>query len=287
MQFDIKRILPMSLIIALLLLIGAAAWHNPADRSVQTFEGDGVSLPIIMYHSLLKDSHAWNEYVISPDEFEHDLAWLRDSGYTAVTVQDLIDYVNGEGSLPDKPVMLTFDDGYYSVYLYALPLLKEYKMKAVLSIIGRYTDLYSLNGEENPAYSHVTWSQVAEMSDSGIIEIQNHTYNMHSLNGQRQGSRRVSGESYEHYEQVMMADLIRLQSLVDAYTRRMPTAFAYPYGFISKESGGILKDIGFHCSFTSYTGISRITRDPGSLFMLKRLLRPHGKSVEALLVGKR
>ena len=69
--------------------------------------------------------------------------------------------------------------------------------------------------------------------------------------------------------------------------RRVPTAFAYPYGFISCESGGILKESGFRASFISYRGINYITRNPKCLFLLKRLLRHHGKSVESLLKDRK
>ena len=75
-------------------------------------DADGVALPIVMYHGLSEDPAAWGDYVISPAQFEADLRYLREQGYTTVTVADLLAYVDEGTALPERPVMLTFDDGY-------------------------------------------------------------------------------------------------------------------------------------------------------------------------------
>ena len=99
-----------------------------------------LALPIVMYHHILKEPTRLNSYTISPDEFRQDLQYLRDNGYQSILIQDLIDYVNGEAELPEKPVMITFDDGYESFYEYAFPILKEMKFRAVFSVVGTYVD---------------------------------------------------------------------------------------------------------------------------------------------------
>ena len=71
---------------------------------------EGVSIPIVMYHSILKDEARHGKYVISPAEFENDLLYLQEHGYTTILIQDLINYTQG-GSLPEKPVLLTFEIG--------------------------------------------------------------------------------------------------------------------------------------------------------------------------------
>ena len=73
------------------------------------------------------------DYVITPKAFRKDLEWLRDAGYQTVVVQDLLNYVEEGVPLPEKPVMITFDDGYYDNYLNAFPILQELQMKAVIS----------------------------------------------------------------------------------------------------------------------------------------------------------
>lgn len=242
-----------------------------------------IRLPILMYHSIVNEPSRWGTYVISSQELESDLKYLQGSGYTAVTMQDLLDYVDKCMPLPPKPVMLTFDDGYYNNYLYAFPLLKKYGMKAVVSIIGRHTDRYTVNRDENPLYSHITWTEAIEMVDSGIVELQNHSYDLHTISGSRTASMKAKGESDEHYETVLLSDSIRLQSLIDNYTHRLPTAYTYPFGLISKESVEILKEAGFRASFSCYAGMNVITSDPQCLYLLRRNLRPHGKSAESIL----
>lgn len=98
-----------------------------------------IKVPIIMYHSILKSRSG--DYIIHPSEFESDLKCIKDNGYETITMTDLIEYVYNDKELPEKPIIITFDDGYYDNLGYAVPLLKEYNMKAVISIVGSYTDI--------------------------------------------------------------------------------------------------------------------------------------------------
>ena len=108
-----------------------------------TADTDSVKLPVIMYHSLLKDEKLQNDYTVSPTLFENDLKYLAENGYTTVVVKDLTDYVYGKKSLPEKCIMLTFDDGYYNNYYYALPLLEKYNCKAVISPIASVSEKFT------------------------------------------------------------------------------------------------------------------------------------------------
>lgn len=126
-----------------------------ADTVQPVFGEDSVRVPILMYHSILRDSARQGKYVISPAVLAADLDALQEKGYTAVTVSDLLAYVQDGADLPEKPVMITFDDGYYNNYIYAYPLLKQRGMKAVVSIIGSQTALFTDNGEENAYWSHL------------------------------------------------------------------------------------------------------------------------------------
>lgn len=88
--------------------------------------------------------------------------------------------------------MITFDDGYETGLYYVLPLLKKYGMKAVINVVGSYTDEYSRINEEGKhlSYAYLTWNEIKTLSDSGYVEIGNHTYDMHSNNGDRNGCTR-------------------------------------------------------------------------------------------------
>lgn len=255
------------------LALGAAA---VITASAMTAE-EPVDIPVVMYHAVLKDEARHGKYVISPAEFENDLLYLKKHGYTTILVEDLLAYTQG-GSLPEKPILLTFDDGYYNNYLYAFELAKKYQCKFVISPIARYTDLFSETGETNAYYSHATWDQLKEMSDSGLVEVQNHSYNLHESRGGRLGAGQKKGESDEAYEAVLREDLLLAQEEIQAHLGEKPAAFVYPFGAMSKASPGIVKKLGFQATMTCRERISQVTRDPESLYGIGRFLRESGIS---------
>lgn len=239
---------------------------------------DSVKLPIIMYHGLINSRKYQNKFMISPDLFEGDLKYLVDRGYKTIKVKDLIDYVYHDVALPDKPIMITFDDGYYNNYLYAFPLIKKYNCKLVLSPIGKCTDDYSKIHDQNASYAHVTWDNINEMISSGLVEIQNHSYNLHSNKTSRMGCRKLKNESNEKYKKVLTEDLTKMQDRVTEKTGDTPTAFTYPFGAISKESLEIVKALGFKVSFFCEGRKNTITKDPECLYGLCRFIRPNSIS---------
>ena len=161
---------------------------------------DYIDVPIIMYHSILKDPSRSNKYTVTPAVLEEDLKYIKDKGYTTVTIADLISYVYDDSPLPEKPIVLTFDDGHYNNYGYLFPLLEKYDMKAVISIVGSYTDKFTETDEANLNYSYLRWKDIKELMDTGRIEFQNHTYNLHSNTGKRIGTKKIKGETDEHYK---------------------------------------------------------------------------------------
>ncbi|MBQ3225779.1 MAG: polysaccharide deacetylase family protein [Clostridia bacterium] len=245
---------------------------------------DGVKLPILMYHHILKDSNKWNQFVISPQEFESDLKFLSENGYQSVVIEDLLLYQKGEKELPKKPVMITVDDGYLSVKEYMLPLLEKYEMRAVFSIIGRYTDEYSENNDRNVSYAHVNSEDLAELSRGGIFEIQNHTYDMHKIKQGRKGAKISAGESKENYKKIFCEDVEKAQKMISNAISKDPTCFTYPFGFYSKESEEFIKEMGFSASLSCTEGVNLLSKETGGLYLLKRFNRPHGKSAKQIFV---
>lgn len=265
-------------VMTLLLFTGVSSAHLPAGAQPQK----EYELPILMYHGLLKEKARQGKYIVSPDQFEEDLRYLRDKGYETVVVQDLIDYVERGTPLPPKPVMITFDDGYYNNYYYAYPLLEKYDAKIVISPICRYSDEYSEQEDAHPNYSHITWENIREMEDSGRVEIQNHSYDMHgSGTGGRLGAGRMTGETQLEYETAFIEDLTRAQERIQEMTGRAPDCFVYPFGIVSDGTLALLKKMGFRASMICEDHANKITRDPDCLFMLGRYLRPGLQSSEA------
>ena len=242
-----------------------------------------VKLPILMYHHLSEKQSKLNKYTVSVEEFENDLKYIQENGYTTVGLQDIINFVSG-GKLPEKPIMITFDDGYLSVYKYAFPKLCERNMKAVVNVIGKYTQMYSNISDHNVNYAHITFEQLKEMNGSGLIEIGNHTYDLHKTTD-RLGIQRKSGESLDDYKSVIISDLTEAQNLIKDNVGITPIAFAYPFGKIPKDALPILKELGFVAVFSCYEKANILTGDPEQLYHLNRVNRPHGKSAEKILTA--
>lgn len=265
-------VLIMTLLLSSDLLSGMAAAAS---------EPDEISVPIIMYHQV--KTCKTGKDVITPWEFESDLKYLKANGYSTITMTDLISYVDSAHDLPEKPIILSFDDGYYNNYVYVYPLLQKYNAKIVLSLIGKSTDKFSEVSDINIDYSHVTWDQINEMIASGLVEVQNHTYNLHKISYKRYGCQRNADESPEQYEQVLLSDIGKLQEEIAVKTGTTPNTFNYPYGKYCDESEEIIKMLGFRASLTCDYGINKISRNIGNLFGLKRICRAHGMPIGKLL----
>ena len=246
-------------------------------------ESEKITLPVIMYHSILEDKARVGKYVISPEEFEKDLKYIREKGYTTVSVTDLINYTQKKAPLPEKPILLTFDDGYYNNYLYAFPLAQEYNTKIMISPIVYYTDEYSKEEKLSPYYSHITWDQISEMKESGLVEFGNHTYNLHKSDGARLGTKRLGGESIEDYNHVIVTDIHEAQDKLNNSTGVTPNCFVYPFGAISKDTPKIITDMGFLCTLTCEERMNTLVRNPDCLYNLGRYLRTQTRTVEQIL----
>lgn len=251
----------------------------------QTGTEAGIDLPVVMYHSILDSDAKAGKYIVTPAQLEKDIRYLLSEGYTPVNVADLISYVNGGSDFPSKPVMLTFDDGFYNNYSYAFPIAKKYNIKIVIADIGTYSDLFSQSEEQlHNTYSHLTWDNMREMLQSGFVEIQSHTYNMHG-EGARKGFEPKKGETEEQYRAAVSEDLQKMSDRMQAELDISPTAVMYPFGYYRDDSDDFLKSLGYLATFTCYEHHNIITRDPGSLFGLGRYNRASGKTSEEFFAG--
>lgn len=274
----------MGCVIMMALSMFIVFQQMPSRQTAAAGQGEAAQVPILMYHSILKNPNKTGEYVITPDQLKSDLEYLQEHGYQTVVMQDLIDYVQEGIPLPEKPVMLTFDDGHLNNITYAEPLLDEYHMRAVLSIVGQYTDTETEKGEDNPAYSYLTWEQVKQARQRGFFEIQNHSNNMHSLTGRRKGALPASGENTEMYQKALLEDLTTMQQKIKDCTGVAPSTFTYPFGLISKHSSEILRQMGFQATLTCEHGINYIEQgNPNHLFGLKRILRSGKSSTQTIM----
>ena len=240
------------LLAAALILLFSEENYLPASENVRT----EVSLPAIMYHSVLKDPARTGEYVVTPQSLENDLKYLSEKGYTAVSPEEIADFADGKGGLPDKSVLITFDDGHLNNITYALPLLEKYGMRAVVSPTGAFTVQSEKENDPNPAYAYMTREDANALSEGGVFSVGCHTYNMHSMNGRR-GAAKNKWESDEEYVRIFAEDTDKWLDIFGGGH----LVYAYPYGAVSGEGFGVLKDRGFRIILTCRETGNTVTSD--------------------------
>lgn len=273
---------------AVLAWCGALAlvgWYQPAQQADLPMSGQkrlhSVELPILMYHHIHKSASQWGDHVVSPQTLEGDFQYLTAQGYTAVTVADLTAYTQNGTPLPEKPIMITFDDGQLSVLEYALPLLEQYDLKAVVAVVGSFADAYTQSGDRNINYACMNWKDIRKLTESGRVEIANHTYDMHNLK-KRRGCQKMDGESLSQYRSALAADFEKNRAKIQAATGVKPTAFAFPFGALSKEARKVLKAEGYQVMLTCTEQVNHLTGDPNELCDLGRFNRANSLDRETL-----
>lgn len=264
-------------VIILVLMLATAGFGVVSALNTQSSE----RLPVVMYHQLTADKSKAGKYVLSLEQFEKDLIYFKENGYVSVNLKQLFDYANGICDLPEKSFMITFDDGCETVYSYALPLLEKYGFNAVCFVIGSVTDKYSSINDHNLSYSNLNWDEIKELCNGGIIDIQSHTYDLHSNNKGRDGIKKKKDETFEQYSEFLSADALKMKEKMLEFTGNAPVAIAYPFGSYSKESKEILKSSGIKATFTCEEKVNTIKKAESEwLFGLGRYNRPEGVSSE-------
>ena len=231
-----------------------------------------IELPILMYHKVAK-SHP-TKYVVTTEQLTADFQALHDAGYTPVFLREVTAWVNGTGELPERPVVITFDDGQYNNLCYVLPIAQKFNFKYEINPVTAYSEK-SMHDHDttNPRYSNLSWDALREANASGLIEIGNHSHNLHRTSP-RYGVGQKRGESLAEYTQVLHEDIGHAQDLLTACGIPAPTVFAYPFGKYSSSTREILLEMGFNVLLTCNEHTNTITQgDPTCLHSLGRFNR--------------
>ena len=251
---------------------------------------DAVLVPVLMYHHFTQDPSSDME--VTPETFARHMDALAQAGYTTVQFQELIDFVCNGGSLPEKPVCVTIDDGYLSNYEFAWPILSERGMKATIFVIGSsigHTEFYK--DTEFRMTPHFGWDEAREMQDSGVMDIQCHTYDFHQWPPFETGDMvhrnilRLEGEDEETYRADVIQDLTYYNEL---RIQEMGTGFsvlAYPEGAYDDVTEEIVHALGFQVTLSTRTDKPNIVvrNQPESLYALCRWTVNNDVSPEQLL----
>ena len=196
------------------LLTGFLCLEREAARGV----------PVLSYHQVNDEDN--NALTVPTAVFEQQMAYLHDNGYHAITPDQLNAYLTEGAPLPEKPVLITFDDVYRDNYENAFPVLQKYGMTATIFLISDFMDRFD---------KYLTWQQVQEMSEAGIY-MGAHTLSHFELPGLSKA---------ELYQQIEGGKLA-----IEWKTLRFTEYIAYPCGSYNADVLAVARDCGYKCGFT-------------------------------------
>lgn len=232
--------------------------------------GDIADLLVLSYHDIRDDVAPKGDpdrYAVSTQNFAAQLDWLSGHGYQPVSLDDVIAAAHGERALPDKPVLLTFDDGLRSVYTHAFPLLRAYGYPALVAVVTGWVDLPAGRRVD---YGHrpftrddfLTWEQLREMQASGLVEVASHTHDMHrGVRANPQGNStpaaitRVYDPAARRYEDEasylarIRSDLTASRETIQRELNAPVRAVVWPYAAYNSRTNRIAGELGMSVTF--------------------------------------
>ena len=242
----------------------AAALALTAGLAAGAAETQSSSMPILMYHDLTQDPNKTSSMTITDERFRLDMEFLESFGYTPLFPSEVEEIGEGKRSLPARPVMITFDDGYLSNYTIAAPILQQTGMKATVALIASH--IKDANDTDSSRHS-LNWDEVKSMYDSGLFQFGSHTYDLHNpkYGGANapdgiNGIMREKGESQSQYTERVGNDLAQSISLIRQHTGQTTVNyFSYPYGAYDRWMQPILEKNGIKISTLTNAGMARPT----------------------------
>ena len=199
--------------------------------------------PILEYHQVTDEQldPDFEVYNVPPEEFSAQLDYLQTQGYTTITLQDFMRVVHGKGELPDKPIVLTFDDGYADNYSTMLPILEAHSMTAVVYVITNEL------GKEN----YLTLDALKDMQRRGI-EIGSHTADHLPL---------TSLDAKAQLKQIHESKIfLEWSGLATIYS------LSYPNGAFNSAIEEMLKQSEYLTAVTGEAGLNTLDTNPYELY---------------------
>ena len=246
-------------------------------------------VPVLMWHNLAEESSG--DMTISLDTFRAQIEALHEAGFKTVSLQQLYDYVHFGTELPEKPIVLTFDDGYFSNYEYAFPILQEYDMQATIFAIGVSVGKDTYKDTDHAMTPHFGADEAREMVDSGLISVQSHTFDMHQWPPFEAGNAQVretllpfDGEADADYEAAVEADFAESRELLESITGQPVNALAFPEGAYVTLTQDALRSAGAELTFTTVRAVNTVVKGlPQSLCAMPRFGMTESTDMTALV----
>ena len=220
-------------------------------RTIQKFLNiKPKGIPILMYH-YIDDIPVPS--AIHPDLFRKEMAFIK-KNCNPITIGDLIEYVEGQKTLPNNSVLITFDDGTADFYYNAFPIIKRLNIPVVLYITTGYIASYMPSLSHNWKYKMLSWDEIMEISQYKNIEIGSHSVTHQRFN-------LISNDKIKH-------EVVKSKDILEKNIGRSVIHFSYPKGYTNREIIKIIKDAGYKTAVTSDNGYVRVGDD---LYALKRI----------------
>lgn len=219
--------------------------------------GRSVSVPILTYHYIGNNPNpadkARDNLAVVPDRFDEEMGILQKKGYTPISLDTMYSALKGNSSLPSKPIILTFDDGYIDFYTTAYPILKKYNFHATSFIP---------TGLMGQGY-YMSWAQIKEIDSSGLISFQAHSVNHPNLTA-------LNSDQLKY-------QLSESKKRLEAELSKPVNFMAYPYGISNENTWNAAQGAGYVGALGTYAGS---IESEGNLFDMPRLKVAGGWTTE-------
>ena len=230
-------------------------------------------IPVITYHHILRDEEntrfRHTSTTTSVRAFSNQMTWLRDMGYTTLTMYQLEDYVHNRTNLPARAVVITFDDGLKSVSRYAYPILKQYGFKATAFIITSRIKRHPQKWAPK-SLQFMSVSELEEIKD--VFDFQSHTHFLHRVDAHRRPI--LLSRSYHN----ILFDFERSRRALAQFNPHV-LYLSYPFGGYNATAVQAASDAGFHLAVTTVKGKVKPGDNP---MLLKRLYIMRTDSLETM-----
>ena len=278
--------------------VGMAAVGMTQAVSAKKPKINPATLTVIGYHEVTDDKDALIPmYSVSTARFEEQVRWLQNNGFHFISVDQLLKAHQGKTVLPEKPVLLTVDDGYENFYTNVYPFVKANKIPIVLAVVGSWLEpkadeMVNFGDDKIPRSKIVTWPQLKEMSKSGYVEIASHSYDLHhGILGNPQGNSEPAAttrlydpetKTYEGdgaYAKRIYDDLKKNNDLIKAHGIPSPRVMVWPYGRYNLETVRIAKELGMPITVSLDDGPVYLKKSLGAI---NRILVEHDMTLDSL-----
>ena len=232
------------------------------------------SFQVLAYHDVrdrVTDDFDADQYAISTANLIDHFTWLRINGFTVVSAEEILSAGHGGNPLPERAVLLTFDDGFASVATHVLPLLELFDYPAVISIVTDWIESdpeVSQGGRTLTRDDFLSWAEIGELARHDLIEIASHSHRMHKgIVGNPQGNEQRAAvtlayaeghyETPEAYTRRVADDLESSVERIEAATGQRPRIMTWPFGAFNASTLEAARDLGMEMTLTLTDGINR------------------------------